>query len=91
MTKKTIIVLGWSLIAVIFVGFFAVMLIATFSGEAVTSVKVVPGGRGGHWFPVAVLPVLVALLIVLGFWLRRVLRRRAPGSSLNKALNQDAR
>jgi uncharacterized membrane protein len=86
MAKKAIAVVGWSLIGLIVVAFAAVMLIATFSGEGATPVKLIPGGRGGSQFPVAAIPLLVSLLIVLFFWLRRVFRRRALGSSPNKAL-----
>lgn len=90
MAKKTIVVVGWSLIGLIVVAFAAVMLIATFSGEGATPVKLIPGGRGGSQFPVAAIPLLVGLLVVVFFWLRWVFRRRAVGSSPNKALNPDA-
>ena len=83
MAKKTIVVVGWSLIGLIVVAFAAVMLTATFSGEGVTPVKLSPGGRGGSQFPVAAIPLLVGLLVVVFFWLRRAFRRRALGSSPN--------
>lgn len=89
MVKKTVIVVGWSLIGLIAVAFFTVMFIATFSGEGVAPVKLIPGGRGGSQFPVIAIPLLVGLLVVLFFWLRRVFRRRTLGSSPNKALDPD--
>ena len=45
--KRTIIVVGWGLVALLFASYFAVMLIASFSGGGATPVKLIPGGRGG--------------------------------------------
>lgn len=80
--KKTIIVAGRVLIALLFATYFAVMLIASFSGDGAASVKLIRGGRGGSQFPIAALPILLGLLVVGVFWLRRVFRRRTPGDRL---------
>ncbi len=90
MNRRILILIGWCLFGVIFVGFFAIMLIAVFSGDGLTPIKLVPGGRGGRWLPVTAIPVLIALIVVLWFWLRRALGRRASGLPPNKALNPDA-
>ena len=80
--KRTIIVVGWGLVALLFASYFAVMLIASFSGGGATPVKLIPGGRGGSQFPVAALPLLVVLVVVGFFWLRRLFRQRRSASRL---------
>lgn len=74
--KKTTVVVGWGLVALLVASYFAVMLIASFSGGGATPVKLVPGGRGGSQFPVVALPLLVVLVVVGFFWLRRLFRQR---------------
>lgn len=80
--KKTIIVVGSVLIALLFAMYIAVMLVAIFSGDGATPVKLIPGGRGGSQFPVAALPLLIGLVVVGFFWLRRIFRQRASGDRL---------
>ena len=89
MARKSIVVVGWALIVLIVLAFAAVMLVAIFSGEGATPVKLIPGGRGGSQFPIAAIPFLLGLLVVIFFWLRRVFRRRVSGSSSSKALNSN--
>ena len=90
MAKKTIVAVGWGLVGFILVAYAAVMLIATFSGKGTFPVKLIPGGRGGSQFLIAVIPLLLGLLAVAIFWLRRVFRRRASATSPDKAPNSDA-
>ena len=90
MNKKAIVVVGWGLLGLIVVAYFAVTLFATFSGDGAALVKFIPGGRGGSQFPVAAIPLLVGLLFVFIFWLHRTIRRRASGSMPNEELKQGA-
>jgi TRAP-type C4-dicarboxylate transport system permease small subunit len=80
--KRTIVVVGSALLALLFVSYFAVMLIATFAGDGAAPVKLTPGGRSGSQFPVAALPLLIGLVVVGFFYVRRLIRRRASTNRL---------
>ncbi len=71
------------------VAYAVVMLIATISGDGATPVKLIPGGRGGSQLPVAAIPLLVGLFVILIFSLRRIIQHRALGSPPKKAITQD--
>ena len=89
MQRKTVVVIGSILVAGILVSLVAVALITTFQGESAVPFKPAPGGRGGVLFPVTLLPLGVAGIVVVVLWVRRRLlrgRRRVSEKTPNPAL-----
>lgn len=84
--KKKIVVIGWTLIAILFVVLFIIAAISVLQGEGAQPWKLVRGGRGGSLFPAAVLPVLLAVIVLGFFWLKR---RTAKKIQRNTTTNSD--
>ena len=88
MHRKTLVIIGYVLMALIFVSLVAVAVIATLEGEGAVPFKPVPGGRGGVLFPVLVLPLGLAAVVVAVLWLRRrLLRSKRVGGVYDKTPN----
>ena len=71
MVKKKIIVIGWTLIGVLFAGLLVIAVMGVLQGDGARSWKLVRGGRGGTVFPVALLPVFLLAIVIGFFWIRR--------------------
>lgn len=69
--KKKIIIIGWTLIGVLFVGLLVIALMGVLQGDGAQAWKLVRSSRGGAVFPVALLPVFLAAAIVGLFWIWR--------------------
>ena len=69
--KKKIIFIGWTLIGILFVGMFSIILIDLSQGEGVRPWQLVRGGKGGSFYPVALLPIFLILIAVGFFWIKR--------------------
>lgn len=74
--KKKIVVIGWTLIGTLFVALFIIAAISVLQGEGAQPWKLVRGGKGGALFPAAVAPVLLAIIVIGYFWLRRRLAKK---------------
>lgn len=81
--KKRIIVIGWSLLGILFASLLAIAVIAMLQGQGAQPWKLVRGGRGGVVFPVELVVVFLAAIVVGAFWIRRRL-------SANKATQQSS-
>lgn len=68
--KKKVIIIGWALLGMLAVGLLAITVMAMLQDEGATPWKVVRGGRGGSIFPAALLPILLVLLVIGGFWIK---------------------
>ena len=55
----------------LFVGMLSIILIAVLHGEGVRPWQLVHGGKGGSFYPVALLPVFLVLIAVGVFWIKR--------------------
>src|SRR5712692_2329921 len=78
--KKAIIVIGWTLLAILLLSLVEVIIIAHMEGAGAQPWKLVRGGRGGTIFPVAVVPIFLAAIVIRFFWLRRHFSRKARHS-----------
>lgn len=69
--KKGIIVIGLVLLGLLLISIFVIAAIGITGGDGAQSWKLVRGGRGGTVFPIALLPVFLAAIVVGAFWIRR--------------------
>jgi H+/Cl- antiporter ClcA len=91
-TKRTIVVIGWILVAVAFACLFAVALIATLQGGGPFGVDYQRSGRLAFFIPVAYVPLLIAALGVAVYWLWRKAQRAKRGKEAsNSTPHADAR
>jgi hypothetical protein len=69
--KKGIIVIGLVLLGLLLISILVIAAIGVMGGDGARSWKLVRGGRGGTVFPIALLPVFLAAIVVGAFWIRR--------------------
>lgn len=81
--KKKIIVIGWTLLGILFASLFAIAVIAVLQGQGAQPWKLVRGGKGGVVFPIELLVVFLVAIVVGAFWIRRRL-------SANKAAQKSS-
>jgi uncharacterized protein (TIGR04222 family) len=90
--KRTIVVIGWLLIAVVFACVFAVALIAMLQGGGPFGVDYQRSGRPAFFMPVLYLPLLLGALAVAGYWIwRRVRTSKRGDEASNSTPHADAR
>lgn len=75
--KKKIVVIGWTLVGILFVALFIIAAVSVLQDEGAQPWKLVRGGKGGALFPAAVLPVLLAVIVFGFFWLKRRTAKKA--------------
>ncbi|MDO8705809.1 MAG: hypothetical protein Q7J84_12775 [Sulfuricaulis sp.] len=68
--KKKIIIIGWILLGVLFIGLLTLTLVAIMQGEGARPWKLVRGGKGGHVFPIELLTIFLVLIVVGVFWVK---------------------
>src|SRR6266850_1171175 len=90
-TKRTIVVIGWLLLAVAFACVFAVAFIAILQGGGPFGVDYQRSGRQAFFMPVLYLPLLVGGLAVAGYWIWRKVQRSKRGEASNSTPHPDAR
>jgi uncharacterized membrane protein len=66
------------LLGVLLVLVLVTAIIAIMEGDGARPWKLVRGGKGGALFPAALMPILLAIIVVGFFWLRRRLAKKAP-------------
>lgn len=74
--KKKIVVIGWTLIGTLFVALFIFAAIGVLQGEGAQPWKLVRGGKGGTLFPVVLMPILFAVIVIGFLWLKRRLAKK---------------
>lgn len=74
--KKKVVVVGWTLLGVLLVLIFMIAIIAIIEGDGARPWKLVRGGKGGALFSAALMPILLAVIVIGFFWLRRRLGKK---------------
>ncbi len=69
--KKKIIVIGGVLLGLLLTSILVIAVIGVMEGDGARSWKLVRGGRGGSVFPIILLPVFLAAIVIGFFWIRR--------------------
>lgn len=69
--RKRIIIIGFTLMGVLGVGLLTIAVMGMLQGEGAQPWKLVRDGRGGTVFPIATLPVFLAVIVLGYFWIRR--------------------
>lgn len=66
--KKKVVVIGWTLLGVLFIGLLTVTLVAVLQGEGATPLKIMRGGKGGSFFPIELLTFFVVIVVIGVVW-----------------------
>ncbi len=74
--KKKIVVIGWTLLGTLLFLVLVIAMIAIMEGDGARPWKLVRGGKGGALFPAALMPILLAAIVIGFFWLRRRLGKK---------------
>ncbi len=74
--KKKVVVVGWTLLGVLLVLISMIAIIAIMEGDGARPWKLVRGSKGGALFPAALMPILLAAIVIGFFWLRRRLGKK---------------
>ncbi len=91
-TKRTIVVVGWTLVVLTFASLFAVALIATLEGSGAVGVDFRLSGKPVFFMPVLYIPLLLAFFGAGGYWIwRRVRKHPSAGQASNPTPHADAR
>jgi len=69
--KKKVIVIGWALLGVLFVGIFTVTVVAVLQGEGIKPLRLIRGGKGGSFFPIELLTVFLVVIVAGVVWIGR--------------------
>jgi uncharacterized membrane protein len=69
--KKKIVVVGWTLLGILLVLIFMISIVAIMEGDGARPWRLVRGGKGGALFPAALMPILLAVIVIGFFWLKR--------------------
>ena len=69
--KKKIIVVGGALLGLLLTSILVIAVIGVMEGDGARSWKLVRGGRGGSVFPIILLPIFLAAIVIGFFWIRR--------------------
>lgn len=69
--KRRIVAIGWGLIGLLLASIFFIAITSIIEGTGAQSWKIARAGKGGQLFPITLLPVFLAAIIIAGLWLRR--------------------
>lgn len=69
--KKKIVVIGWTLLGVLLLSMVIIATIAIMEGDGARPWKLVRGGKGGALFPAALMPILLVVIVIGFFWMKR--------------------
>src|SRR5205823_7428744 len=90
--KRTIVLVGWLLLALAFASVFAVALIAIFQGGGAFGVDYRRSGRPAFFMPMLYVPLLIGAICIGAYWAWRKMRtRKTPQEASNNTPRADAR
>lgn len=69
--RKNILVVGGVLLGILLISILVIAVIGVMEGDGARSWKLVRGGRGGTVFPVILLPIFLAVVVIGFFWIKR--------------------